>query len=173
MLKKCIVATACLLATLAHAEEVRIPITTGGEILLTMPDGWQSKQDEGKTPTLSFGPSTGSAFMVMVSTLVLPDGHIGPTNMAQIRVMLGVHWQQVKGRAVEPALEVEELHSATANGAYFTATDKAPPAGEFKYLTQGEVVVDDVPVSFTILTNDDSRAAAALTLKMIEGARRK
>jgi hypothetical protein len=57
-------------------------------------------------------------------------------------------------RSIETKLPVKEIHGTISRGYYFAATDRAPLPGEFKYLTQGIVHLDNLNLAFTILTND-------------------
>jgi hypothetical protein len=75
---------------------------------------------------------------------------------------------KVKPSATEQYLPVEQLTGAPGPGYYFSATDREPKPGEFKYLTQGMLLVGDVVVGFSILTNDAQekvRDQALATLK--------
>jgi len=63
-------------------------------------------------------------------------------------------------------IEIRTLKVDGGTGYYFSATDRAPNPGEYKYLTQGMLPVGELVVTFTILSNDGGEAAvsAALTL---------
>jgi hypothetical protein len=77
-----------------------------------------------------------------------------------------------RSQAVEKDLPVREFRSSSVFGNYFSATDRAPKPGEYKYLTQGAATVQGLAFTFTILSNDDSRVAVESALRMIEAARR-
>ena len=76
----------------------------------------------------------------------------------------------VKSQAVEKELRIVELQGRTGPGFDFTATDRAPRPGEFKFMTQGNVQVGGLSVLFTILTNDGQDAVAKQALDMMRGA---
>ena len=47
---------------------------------------------------------------------------------------------------------------------------KAPKPGEYKYMTQGMLVVRELAVSFTILTNDGQQQVVQDALTMLKSA---
>ena len=75
-------------------------------------------------------------------------------------------------QAVEKSISIQDLKGPHAEGTYFSATDRAPKPGEFKYMTQGAMSVSGLPVTFTILTNDDSKSPESVALRMLRTARR-
>jgi hypothetical protein len=78
---------------------------------------------------------------------------------------------RAKAQAVETTIEVRELQGAAARGYYFSATDRAPQPGEYKFLTQGMLRVGSLLVTFTILTNDGQAGIVADALAMMRSAR--
>jgi hypothetical protein len=71
---------------------------------------------------------------------------------------------------MEHYLPVEQLTGAPGPGYYFSATDREPKPGEFKYLTQGMLLVGDVIVAFSILTNDAQEKVRDQALAMLKSA---
>jgi hypothetical protein len=53
------------------------------------------------------------------------------------------------------------MRGESGMGYYFSATDRAPKPGEFKYLTQGILHIGELVASFTILSNDGGEANAS------------
>ena len=78
--------------------------------------------------------------------------------------------ERAKPQAVEKTIEVKELSGSSSLGYYFSATDRAPAPGEYKYLTQGMIRVGGLVVTFTILTNDGQAAIVADAVAMIGSA---
>ena len=64
-----------------------------------------------------------------------------------------------------------EFSGRSGPGYCFSATDRAPQPGEYKYLTQGIVRVGELSVTFTILTNDGQEAVVKQALEALKGAR--
>ena len=161
-----------LLAVPAWGGDVRIPIASGGALVVTVPEGWQQRSEAGPVPTLSLTPAKGSAFHVLVSPLVTTDGRMAPASREALRELVASGAEQARPQAVETSLPLHELASPTVQGTYFSATDRAPKPGEYKYLTQGAAAVQGLPVTFTILSNGNAEAAVRPALQMIRGARR-
>jgi hypothetical protein len=63
-----------------------------------------------------------------------------------------------------------EFQGRSGPGFYFSATDRAPKPGEYKFLTQGIVRVGELSVTFTILTNDGQEAVVKQALEALKGA---
>lgn len=72
--------------------------------------------------------------------------------------------------AVEKNLKIIYLEGSSGKGYYFSATDKAPEKGGYKFLTQGILLVDELAVTFTILTNDDKKDTENAALTMLKSA---
>jgi hypothetical protein len=154
----------------ARAIEARVPSPGGGTLVLTVPDGWRHVSKPGRTPTVAFKPPADEAFLVLVSTF-LP--RTGPSTPQAVRQLMENALAQARPQAEEGAkLALQDLSGASVHGFYFSATDKAPKPGEYKYLIQGAFLVRGMPAVFTILTNEDSRYAAGLALLMFSTARR-
>ena len=79
---------------------------------------------------------------------------------------------EAKAHSVEKSLPIHSFGSGSVQGNYFSATDRAPKPGEFKYLTQGSMSVSGLPVGFTILSNGNAHAAVGPALRMLAAARR-
>ena len=77
---------------------------------------------------------------------------------------------KAKPSAMEPYLSVDQLTGAPGPGYYFSATDREPKPGEFKYLTQGMLLVGDAVVAFSILTNDAQEEVRDQALAMLKSA---
>jgi hypothetical protein len=172
LLSRIVLAAVCAACSLVHAEDARIPISGGGALVLPLPDGWRTTKEAGAVPTLSLTPASGPSFQVLVSPLVSSGGRLAPSSIEDLRSLVESAASNAKSQAVEKSLPLQELRSADVQGSYFSATDRAPKPGEFKYLTQGAVSVRGLPVTFTILSNDNSRAAKDLALGMLRAARR-
>ena len=76
----------------------------------------------------------------------------------------------IKSQAVEETLKIVELKGSSGRGYYFSATDKAPKPGEYKFMTQGILLVGELTVTFTILTNDNQKDTVNDALTMLRTA---
>lgn len=155
------------------AEDAKIDLPGGGSLVVPVPAGWKQSLEGRRVVTLSLAPATGADFDVKVTPIVSPDGKVGSMSAEQLKGAVENAANNAKSQAVEKSLPIQTLKEGQVEGAYFSATDKAPKPGEFKYLTQGVMLVKGLPVTFTILTNDDSKAAQEAALSMLRAARRK
>ena len=159
-------------ATHAWAEDVRLPVPGGGALVLPVPDGWASTKRTGRVPTVSLTSSSGGSFQVLVSPLVAADGRLAEASPDMLRRSVEGSADQAKSQSVEKSLPIQSFGSGKVQGNYFSATDRAPKPGGYKYLTQGSMSVSGMPVGFTILSNGDPQAVAVPALRMLAAARR-
>jgi hypothetical protein len=161
-----------LLAFQALAADVRVALPGGGgALVLPVPTGWKQARPSGPVPTISLTPESGNSFQVLVSPLVRPDGVRAPSDPDSLKRVVSGAAQDALSQAVEKTLPVQELQGGNARGSYFSATDRAPKPGEFKYMTQGAASIQGLPVTFTVLSNGDTKAAIEATLQMLKAAR--
>jgi hypothetical protein len=78
--------------------------------------------------------------------------------------------EEAKPQATESVIEVKELRGTSGSGYYFSATDRAPGPGGFKYMTQGQIRVGGLSLLFTILTNDGQANVVSDGLTVIADA---
>jgi len=162
----------CLLAGHAWAEEVRISIPGGGTLVLPTPEGWRNSMQVGLVPTASITPASGNAFQVLVSPLVAHDGRMAPSSSESLRRLVETGASSAKTQSVERSLPIQSFASGEVHGNYYSATDRAPKPGEFKYMTQGAMSVSGLPVAFTILSNGNAQEAVEPALRMLGAARK-
>jgi len=159
-------------ASQAWAEDIRIPVPGGGALVLPLPDGWRSARESGPVPTVSLTPASGGSFQVLVSPLVGPEGRLAPSSPDFLQRYVEGAASEARAQAVEKSLSIQNFGSGNVQGNYFSATDRAPKPGEYKYLTQGSMSVSGLPVGFTILSNGNPRGAVEPALRMLTSARR-
>jgi hypothetical protein len=143
-----------------------------GTLVLNVPSDWQAnvKTPAGDSPqTISIAPKNGAAFQMLLTpiwgdaTRALPDD-------AKIRSVVASAAKGAESASVEKAVMVRNIAGPSSRGYYFYATDKAPAAGEWKYVRQGTIKTGDIVVTFTILANDGQQANAKTALDMIRHA---
>jgi hypothetical protein len=161
-----------LTASAVLAADARISLPGGGALILPVPDGWRQAQYPGPVATLSLTPASGNGFRMLVSPLARAGTAIASMDAPSVRKLVESGAAGARSQAVEKSLAIEDLRSSTVQGNYFSATDRAPKPGEFKYMTQGVMLVSGLPVTFTILSNDNAGAAVEPALLMLKAARR-
>lgn len=167
----------CILVPQPFASDTSIrvyPLPNNGSLLLQVPTAWrdQVRQPPDKLPpTIKFSQQTSDSFVVLFTPLwaankniILPDG-------PKLRQMVQQSAENAKSQTIEKTLNLIEMKGTSGIGFYFTATDKAPKPGEYKFLAQGLIRVGDLMVSFTILTNDGQKEFVSKALTMLRTAK--
>ena len=161
-------------ATSMAAEPVkRYALEHGGFLQLKVPAGWREEIDaKTQPPIISFRPAEGNPFLVSVIPAQAAKGKRVPSRK-QLRDDVEQMAEAIRHFAVEgDKVTVKEFAGASGPGFQFFATDAAPAAGEFKYMTRGKLNVNDVSLTFTILTNDGQEAVVRSALGMLKSASR-
>lgn len=170
-----LLAIAALAAPPAHAQDERIrryELPNLDTLELLLPAGWVDRVDhpQGGKLTIELGPATGEPFQVFVTPEwqdpTDPEVREGPALREAVRDAA----ERIRPQAVENFLEVRPLSGANGSGWYFAATDRAPRADGFKYMTQGALQVGDLTLWFTLLTNDGQDTVAVEALAVLQSA---
>lgn len=159
----------------ADAQSVReFLLPEHGTLRLDVPQPWHvhvGYPDDGLPPTIAFHPPSGNAYRIML-TPIWPSRSAGvPSRMNEMRRTVQSAADSAKSQAVETEIAVRDFKGNSGEGFYFSATDRAPRAEEFKYMTQGMLRIGELSTSFTVLTNDPAGSIASDALRMLEGAR--
>jgi len=144
-----------------------------GSFDLVAPSDWTDEltQPPGDLPpTIQFGPRSGPSFQVLVSAGGVPAVGATVPDDAKIRAEVAAAAKAAESQSVEKSLPLLTLTGPSGSGYYFVATDRAPALGEWKYLTQGIIRVDDIVLVFSILTNDGQEATVKAALEMLRNA---
>lgn len=149
-------------------------LQTHGTFELKVPESWKDSVSQPSSelpPTIRLSPKIGAHFQVLVTPIWRAGADIKPATLDELRATVRQAADIAVLQSVEELIEVKEIKGPSNTGYYFSATDKAPNPGEFKYLNQGVIAVNDLLVSFTILTNDrqDSIVQEALSMLLSAG----
>jgi hypothetical protein len=152
---------------------VRLP--GHGTITLPIPSGWESKTrpaGPGLPPTVEFGPGSGAEFEVLITPLWKASPP--PFDLPGVRELVIKTRAQALARAKDAEPPILELTGTNAKGYYFSAEDleyKGGP-GDWRYMTQGSALLDDLLVTFTALGNDARQPEATALFAMLQSATR-
>jgi hypothetical protein len=141
----------------AQSSERRFPLPGHGAVVMTVPPSWTDevpRRSDDLTTTIIFTPEIGSAFKVMVTPLWTKKNDAVLPSDSEIRANIEGSIASVRDRAMESSIPVRRLRRGAVQGYYFSATDRDPRPGEFKFMTQGTVVCGKLVVAFTVLSND-------------------
>lgn len=151
----------------------RFTLPDHGSFVIQVPPDWkdQTRQPPNRLPpTITFGPGSGKAFQVLLTTIWPATKDRPPQSRDQLRATVERSAEVARTQAVEKELRIVEFQGRSGPGFYFSATDRAPKPGEFRFLTQGIVRVGELAVTFTVLTNDGQEAVVKQTLEALKGA---
>ena len=144
-----------------------------GALQLQVPQSWREVLHQTSNelpPIILFTPTDGKAFKIAVTPLYPHGIGMAQPTLADMRKSVEMAVEEARKQAVEKELPIHELKGPSVNGYYFSATDKAPKPGEYKYMTQGFFLAGGLAPTFTILTNDGSENVAAEALAMLRNA---
>lgn len=159
--------------SLSAAEETTVrkfPVSERTEIHLAAPASWSHEIAQaplGLEATLEFKPKTGPSFHVLLT----PIGETKEQSGEALRTFAEKMAQAAGEQSVEKKIELAEIKGDTVTGYSFSATDRAPKPGEFKYITSGVVRISNTMLTFTILTNDGQQDVVKQALAMIRSAK--
>jgi hypothetical protein len=152
----------------------RYALPDNGFLELQVPGNWREivrRPPEGGPPTIVFGPDQGTPFEVSV-TPAWEQGPLGPdADERWIRQQVEQYLEGVKPNAVEKTIDLVRIDSPSRRGLYFSATDKAPRAGDYKFLTHGLLKAGELAVTFTILTRDGQEQTVSDAMAMLKTAK--
>ena len=161
---------------MASAEDIvarSYTLQKHGTLQLKVPESWNdsfAQPTSDLPPTIKFSPKNGAQFTILATPIWLTQPDIKSPSADELRANVRQAADIALMQSMEDSIEVKELKGPTNTGYYFTATDQAPQPGEFKNLNQGVIAVNDLLVSFTILTNDGQEAIVKEALSLLSSA---
>jgi len=161
------------LSAAPHVESFQLP--GHGEVRLSVPERWVSRftQPPGEVPpTITFAPKDGESFEVLI-TPVWRSGEDGTVYESGLRKQTEQAAAEAQSQAVEKTLALKEISGTDGHGYYFTATDRAPKPGEYKYMAQGMLKLGTLALAFTVLSNDGQAEVVGDALQLLSTATRK
>ena len=159
-------------STKAGKNERRYPVADHGFFQVNIPPAWRDELQQLSTEipsTIVLSPASGNAFQVLITPI--PGAKKEALKDEAIRETVQKSADRAKAQSVEKVIKLVELQGTSGRGYYFFCTDKAPKPDEWKYLTQGVLVVGELIVAFTILTNDNQDGIAKEALTILKEAR--
>jgi hypothetical protein len=145
-----------------------------GRLELLVPKSWRDEVRQpprGLPPTIVFTPGSGASFQILLTPLFSISADMVMPTVSEVKMTVERTAAHAATQAVEETIRVKELEGGSVAGYYFTATDRAPKPGEYKYMAQGMFRVGDLAPTFTILTNDGTEIVVIDALAMLKNAR--
>jgi hypothetical protein len=151
----------------------RYPLPQRGFFQMKVPTSWRDQHRQPSQPlppTIAFRPGKGKPFDVLVTPIWRARADVPSPTKDTLRRQVERTIESVKSQAVEKDLTAVEFQGASGPGFYFSATDPAPKPGEYRFMTQGILRVNELTVTFTILTNDGQEQVVQDALAMLQSA---
>ncbi len=165
-----------LAASVALAEENTLrhyPLPGHGALQISTPGAWQEKVQRRPNPlppTIVFTPESGSSYQILLTPMYPLREEISLPTPAQLRNNVEREAKRVQEQALEKTIPVQELKGADTIGYYYRVTDKSSQASEYKYMTQGALLLKKSTLLFTILTNDGADGIEGEAMTMLKNA---
>ncbi len=159
----------------ADTAQKRYPLSDRGTLVVSVPAAWTEEvrqEDKAKPPTISYRLGAGREPQVIMTPTWPMRADTPPLTPETVRSYVEQAAKAVKDEALEKEIPITEFKGKSGTGYYFEATDKAPKAGEFKFLRQGMLPVDGLLVAFTILANSRQEPVLRDAMQLLEGAAR-
>ena len=153
--------------------EKKFALPERGFLQMSVPPNWDDQirqPPQALPPTIAFRARQGKPFEVLVTPIWRARPDIPVSTKDTIRQRVERAADDVKSQAVEKSIRLVEFSGSSGPGFYFSATDRAPKPGEYKFVTQGMLKVSDLVVTFTILTNDGQEQVMRDALSMLKSA---
>ena len=174
MLKSFVVLFALFMAIPATATEFAVSLPGHDDFVLTVPDNWTAQIRRPRAdlpPTIAVTSREGDAIRALI-TPIWPIGNAKTPTPDLVRSLVEGAAKEAQPRAVERSLPLQKITGSNTNGYYFSATDRRPETGDYKYQTQGVLVLSELSVMFTVLHNDKTQKLAEQALEMLRTAHR-
>ena len=168
-----LVGLAFLAAAAEQTKDRRYTLPGHGVLQMKVPVSWKEEvkqQSDNLPPTITLTPAIGDQFKIFITPFWKESVDAPDINDYIVHRMVERAANANQPNAVEKTLKLIYLEGSSGRGYYFSATDKAPEKGGYKFLTQGALLVDELAVTFTILTNDGQKDVESAALEMIKGA---
>ena len=140
---------------------------------LELPAGWADHFEQpqgGGPPTIEIAVTDGGPRQVFVRPEWADPTSKDVRELPQLRDAVRDLAERIQPETVEGYLEVRHIAGANGVGFYFTATERDPGPGEFKFMSQGAMQAGTLTLWFTILTNEGQDTVAVEALAMLQGA---
>jgi hypothetical protein len=151
----------------------RYELPNGDTLEMTLPPRWTDRleqPDGGGPPTFEIATAEGGPAQVFVTPKWDEPADQEVQEPAQLRDAVRELAARIQPEAVESPLEVRPLEGADGTGYYFSATERAPKADGFRFMSQGALPVGGLTLWFVILTNDGEDTVAVQALAMLQAA---
>lgn len=168
----------CLLLAIAMpvsagaADRISLGAVEQQKLSIEVPNGWEQTESKQAMPgsvSVRLVRRAPPEVAINVTAFPVPESSpIDVTDKAAILTLVRDTSARFAAQSVEGTLEVVALEAGPLHGGHFTATDKAPGPGEFKYVSQGLAAHGNLMVSFTVLSHDEPAKAREVLIDVVK-----
>jgi hypothetical protein len=147
-----------------------------GALMLDVPQSWANlvnSESKDLPPTITLRPRRGNDFNLMITPLWSEKNQKGFNSPAKVKEMVLALAKDAAPQSVEKSLIVEEIRRDKGAAYYFFATDRAPKAGEYPFVIQGVIGIDDLLVPMSLVFRDKDSETVDIVLNLFSTARKK
>ncbi len=162
-----------------HASDynlVQYSLPKHGLLEVSLPALWEvqiEQPPDDLPPTIIFGPKSDLPFEMLITPVWQMEDNQLPWTSEEIEQIVKKSAIAAQSQALEKTIKIISFEGSMGKGFYFSATDKNPGQGEFKYLTQGMINIGQLAITFTILTNENQESIKEMALNVIKGIHHK
>jgi hypothetical protein len=164
---------ALIAAAAEKTSDRRYPLSDHGVLKMKVPASWKDEvkqQADNLPPTITLTPASGNQFKIIIAPFWKESANAPALNDYMVHRMVQRAADANQPNAVEKTFKIIYLEGFAGHGYYFSATNKSSEKGEYKFLTQGILRIDELAVTFTILTNDAKKDVENAAFDMIKSA---
>jgi hypothetical protein len=140
---------------------------------LNLPAGWIDHLEQpqgGGPPTIEIAVADGGPRQVFIRPEWADPTAKDVRELPQLRDAVRDLAERIQPEAAESYLEVRHIAGQNGVGFYFSATERSPGPGEFKFMSQGALQAGSLTLWFTILTDEGQDTVAVEALAMLQDA---
>lgn len=156
-------------------QERTLPIPGRGVLVLSVPSSWSQQigqPPEEIAPTIRFSNPAGRKFEIVLTAFWSPKDDSSFNSSANVRSIVEDTLDDLRPRLDQKKIPIRELRGGSETGYFISAPVKTTAPSDFKFLTQGAVAVEDLLVTFTVLTNEKSSPTINHAFDMLRNAKR-
>ena len=155
----------------AESKQFAYPEMIGGTLSVEIPDDWSGSLKGPSIPEIAsarFQSDSATEPLVLITLIAAePGSPFANASPQSIKEIVSKSASRAAMTSVEGMLKVESFTSESMFGSYFSATDRAPPEGEFKYMSEGVASFGDFAVTFTALSHTAPVESRDIMLKIV------
>lgn len=176
---RCFIPLACLVSVVVFAGSVtelrQFKLGRGKSLELQVPKDWKQKVRKSKGSiaiSIDFSMEKSQAMELHVTGMVGPWVSKLSSDPSALQQFVQSQMKRMEPTAEPGSMKLFRFQADSGSGYMYTAADKNPDVGGYKYLRQGAITLaDDFVASFSVLSNDSEAPEVQDALQVLKTAR--